>query len=92
MPGSKEKSPRTAPRSAGGKSANAEFIRQAAKASGTSFRPRDIVAALKDWRVVVTCGQVRKALTSSGFCRNRRGAEAATASSPADSGAMSKAE
>jgi hypothetical protein len=48
------------------------MIRQTANALGKRFRPRDIIAALKEKGVTVSSTLVSKTLAAAGFRRRRR--------------------
>ena len=71
--------PRGIPKKAieSGQASKAELIRKTAKAMGKTVRPRDIIAALKEQKVVVGYTQVSKALKAAGFHRRSRGKKAA---------------
>jgi hypothetical protein len=56
----------------------AEMIRQTAKALGKRFRPRDIIATLKEKGVTVSSTLVSKTLAAAGFRRRRRGRKGST--------------
>jgi lambda repressor-like predicted transcriptional regulator len=71
-----------------GEASKAELIRQTAKSLGKTFRPRDIIAKLKERGVVVSYNQVSKALKASGF--RRRGRRKAAAAN--GTGETSKAQ
>jgi arginine repressor len=69
--------PRGVKKSAEGQPTKAELIRKTAKAMGKTVRPKDIIDALKDQKVVVGYTQVSKALKAAGFHRRSRGKKAA---------------
>jgi arginine repressor len=73
--------PRGVPKKAAksGQVNKAELIRKTAKSMGKTVRPRDIIAALREQKVVVTSQQVSKTLKAAGFHRRTHGKKAAAA-------------
>jgi lambda repressor-like predicted transcriptional regulator len=68
----------------------AELIRKTAKSMGTTVRPRDIIAALKEKGVTVSSALVSKTLKRAGFHRKTRGKKITAQTSSA--GETSKAQ
>jgi hypothetical protein len=63
----------------------AEMIRQTARTLGTRFRPRDIIAALKEKGVEVSSTLVSKTLAAAGFRRRHRARKASAGAAATNS-------